>query len=68
MLDADLPVDPPVAFGSVQAYALASLRNYVQMAVFEGASDDQIFDVVCAGLDWARAETTPAPVVLEAAR
>ena len=30
----------------MQAYALASMRNYAQMALFEGCSDDQLLDVV----------------------
>lgn len=53
-VDADLPVDPPVELGSVLAYALASLRNYVEMSVFEGATDDQIHDVVFDGIEQAK--------------
>jgi hypothetical protein len=46
VIAADLPVLPPVPSGSMQQYALASMRNYAQMALFEGCSDDQLFDVV----------------------
>jgi hypothetical protein len=33
---------------------LASVRNYVQMAVFDGASEDQIYDVVFDGIERAQ--------------
>jgi hypothetical protein len=56
MLAANLPTDPPVEFGSTLAYALASVRNYVQMAVFEGAGEDQIYDVVFDGIERATAK------------
>ena len=68
MLAANLSTDPPVELGSTLAYALSSMRNYVQMSVFDAATDDQILDVVCAGLDWARAETPSTSVMVEAAR
>jgi hypothetical protein len=71
MLAANLPTDPPIELGSTLAYALSSMRNYVRMAVFEGASEDMIFDCLCDALDRTRArraETKPAPVVLETAR
>jgi hypothetical protein len=53
MLDADLPVHPPVAFGSMQAYALCTVRNYAMMAIHEGCSEDQIFG------SWSMASTVP---------
>ena len=66
--DAGLPCDPPVALGSTLAYALASTRNFVQMSIFEGATEDQVYGVVVDGIDRATAaglralvaETTPA--------
>lgn len=71
MLAANLPTDPPVELGSTLAYALSSMRNYVQMSVFEGASEDQICDVVFDGIDrarQARLDRPPAPrVALQAA-
>jgi hypothetical protein len=71
MLAANLPTSPSVELGSTLAYALASMRNYVQMSVFEGATDDQIYDVVVDGIDrarQARLDRPPAPpVALEAA-
>jgi hypothetical protein len=71
MLPANLPTDPPVELGSTLAYALSSMRNYVQMSVFEGATEDQIYDVVVDGIDrarQARLDPPPAPrVALEAA-
>ena len=53
VLAADLSSDPPVPLGSTLAYALASMRNYVQMAIFQGATEDQVFDVVVDGIDAA---------------
>jgi hypothetical protein len=40
-LAADLPCDPPGPLGSTLAYALASMRNYVQMSIFQGATEDR---------------------------
>jgi len=34
MLEADLPVDPPVRLGSMQAYALCTVRNSAMMTIF----------------------------------
>jgi hypothetical protein len=53
MLEADLPVDPPVQFGSMQAYALCTVRNYVMMAIHEGCTECQICDVVSHGIERA---------------
>jgi hypothetical protein len=53
VVDADLPVDPPVELGSMQAYALCTVRNYVMMAIHAGCSDDQVFGVVVDGIDRA---------------
>lgn len=55
MLEAALPVDPPVQFGSTQAYALCTVRNYVMMAVHAGCSEDQIYSMVVDGIDRATA-------------
>jgi hypothetical protein len=55
MLEADLPVDPPVQFGSIQAYALCTVRNYAVMAIHSGCSEDQVFGIVVDGIDRATA-------------
>jgi hypothetical protein len=66
-----LPADGAVPCGSSLGYHLASLKNFVQAAWFAGASEDDIFDVVCAGIEWARQagvdDSAVAPVMLEAA-
>jgi hypothetical protein len=54
MLEADLLVDRPVRFGSVQAYALCTVRNYAMMGIRAGCSEDQVFGVV-DGIDRATA-------------
>lgn len=65
MLDAGLPVDPPVALGSIQAYALCTVRNYTMMAIHEGCTEGQILDVVADGID--RATATRSEAAVEAA-
>jgi hypothetical protein len=65
VVDAGLPVDPPVAFGSIQAYALCTVRNSAMMAIHAGCSEDQVFGVVVDGID--RATATRSELRAEAA-
>jgi hypothetical protein len=62
MLEADLPVDPPVALGSTQAYALCTVRNSAMMAIHAGCSEDQVFGVVVDGIDRATASRSESRV------
>jgi hypothetical protein len=55
MLEADLPVDPPGEFGSMQAYALCTVRSYAMMAIHVGCSEDQVFGMGVDGIDRATA-------------
>jgi hypothetical protein len=54
MLEAD-PSRRSARFGSTQAYALCTVRNYVMMAIHAGCSEDQIFGMVVDGIDRATA-------------
>ena len=65
MLDADLPVVPLVPLGSIQAYALCTVRNYTVMAIHAGCSEDQVFGIVVDGID--RATAAPSELRAEAA-
>jgi hypothetical protein len=65
VVDADLPVDPPVELGSTQAYALCTVKNYVMMAIHAGCSEDQVFGVVVDGIHRAMAARLPRLAVHE---
>jgi hypothetical protein len=65
ILDTGLPVDPPVAFGSIQAYALCTVRNLRDDGDPRRLLDDQVFTMVVDGID--RATATRSESRLEAA-
>jgi hypothetical protein len=54
-VDADLPVDPPVELGSIQAYRTTHGQELAMMAIHGGCSEDQVFGVVVNGIDRATA-------------